>query len=640
VDGAGRVFVANYTAHRVVSFAAGRVGNLSPSTSLSGANTGISNPQWVAVDGAGRLYVSHANGSVRSFPRLATGDATPTSTLTGAANSQGLAFDSAGNLYVADYGGGAVRVYGADRDGAAAPVRSVTGLSTPHGIAIDAGGRLYVANTGNGSVDVFAAGASGAATPIRRIAGPNTGFGPKGPGAVALDSAGNIYELDYEGAPEIRVFAAGASGNVAPIATIAGPATGLSTPVTVAVGPNADLYVANSGTSPYYPNPGLNAVTIYANPLVARAPAETVAWSTNVGTIDVSFGPPRDNGGPLGATYLARCTSSNGGATRTSAGSDTTLRVANLTPGRTYTCAVRAGNSLGESSFSPTSNPVTVIAQVTDREPPGPPVITSSPEPSTDARPRVTWQATEAGGSFEWRLLDEAGAIVQSARATASAVTLGPLVPGAYVFQVRHIDGAGNSSGYSAPRLVLVLPVPAPTPSGTPGSTTTFPPLPAPAPAWSPSPSPRGGLSARPRLNRARVLKVLLASPRVPRDVKAMIRRGENGEVAAGLAVLRLADWTGDRRPEGIAEISAGGAGRTHAYYVVSDHGGLARVVAGNRYAFNVSLTRRGRGFVERIPRYADADPLCCASRWALRTFRWSGARFLPIGPVRVLRRR
>lgn len=118
-----------------------------------------------------------------------------------------------------------------------------------------------------------------------------------------------------------------------------------------------------------------------------------------------------------------------------------------------------------------------------------------------------------------------------------------------------------------------------------------------------------------------------------------MIRRGEDGDPAAGV-LLRLADWTGDGRPEGVAEVSAGGAGRTHAYYIVSDHGGRSRIVAGNAAAFNVSLVRRGRGFTERIPRYSRTDPLCCARRTAVRTFRWNGARFVQVGRTRIIRRR
>ncbi len=639
VDGTGRLFVANWTANRVSSFAAGQVGNVSPGTSLFGASTGIDHPQWVAVDATGRLYVSHANGRVLSFPRLATGNVSPTTTLTGLTNSQGIAFDAAGNLHVADYGAGAVRVFGANRDGAASPIRSITGLTTPHAVAIDSGGRLYVANTGNGSIDVFAPGAAGAAIPIRRIAGANTGFGPKGPGVIALDAAGNIYEIDYEGAPEIRIFRAGADGNVPPIATVSGPSTGLSTPTTVVLGPNADLYVANSGTSPYYPNPGLNAVTIYTNPLVARPPGPAVAWSSTAGAVEVAFTVPPDNGGPLGATYTARCASPNGGVTRTATAAAPTIRVGDLTPGSTYTCAVRAANALGESPFSQASNAVTVYEEPSDHDPPEAPVVTYGPEASAETRPYLAWRAGEPGGFFEWRLLDDTGGTLASARTSDTQATLGPLAPGTYVFQVRHIDAAGNASPHSAPRLVTVLP-PAPVPSNPPGAapaSATVAPTPPPAPS---APTGTGSRPApRPRLTRTRVIAVLLGSGRVPNDVKAMIRRGEDGDPAAGV-LLRLADWTGDGRPEGVAEVSAGGAGRTHAYYIVSDHGGRSRIVAGNAAAFNVSLVRRGRGFTERIPRYSRTDPLCCARRTAVRTFRWNGARFVQVGRTRIIRRR
>jgi len=60
------------------------------------------------------------------------------------------------------------------------------------------------------------------------IAGVNTGLFPTG---IALDGAGNIYVANQG---SITVYAAGASGNATPIATIAGVNTGLNVPVRLA----------------------------------------------------------------------------------------------------------------------------------------------------------------------------------------------------------------------------------------------------------------------------------------------------------------------------------------------------------------------------------------------------------------------
>ncbi len=107
-----------------------------------------------------------------------------------------------------------------------------TELTDPAGIALDGAGKIYVANPGNLSITVYAAGASGDATPIATIRGSNTGL-TGGPYGIALDGAGNIYVANPLNSNNVLVFAAGASGNVTPIVTIAGGNTGLNFPVLI-----------------------------------------------------------------------------------------------------------------------------------------------------------------------------------------------------------------------------------------------------------------------------------------------------------------------------------------------------------------------------------------------------------------------
>lgn len=134
-------------------------------------------------------------------------------------------------------------------------------------------------------------------------------------------------------------------------------------------------------------------------------------------------------------------------------------------------------------------------------------------------------------------------------------------------------------------------------------------------------------------LNRAAVIDIILNSPRVHRDVKAWIRRGESeNELGLGIngpGYLRFADLTGDGLSEGVVMPSAGGAGRVHAYYIVTTQGGAVRVAAAVRRGFNVVIQRRGRGYREIIPRYAARDAFCCASRRSVRLMRWNGRRFV-----------
>lgn len=118
---------------------------------------------------------------------------------------------------------------------------SFTIASTKYDIAVDASGKMYVvdsqaSSSGAGSIDVFAANPSGFldVAPLATIAGPNTGL--VGPGFLALDQSGRIYVTDPSLA-SIFVFPANPVGTLdeAPIAKIAGGNTGLLAPYGIAV---------------------------------------------------------------------------------------------------------------------------------------------------------------------------------------------------------------------------------------------------------------------------------------------------------------------------------------------------------------------------------------------------------------------
>ncbi|MGA8099398.1 MAG: hypothetical protein WB810_12160 [Candidatus Cybelea sp.] len=89
------------------------------------------------------------------------------------------------------------------------------------------------------SVTVYAAGAKGDATPIQDITGDYTGLDY--PNGVAVDGVGDMYVLNREGGPSkegsMTVYAAGATGNVAPISAISGSSTGFASPSAIALDP-------------------------------------------------------------------------------------------------------------------------------------------------------------------------------------------------------------------------------------------------------------------------------------------------------------------------------------------------------------------------------------------------------------------
>ena len=94
-------------------------------------------------------------------------------------------------------------------------------------------------------------------------------------------------------------------------------------------------------------------------PTVPGAPTDvTVARSGTTAT--VSFTSPASDGGSAITSYQARCSSSTGGTTRTASGTTSPITRTSLSSGHTYTCSVRALNSVGYGPYSTASDPFAV----------------------------------------------------------------------------------------------------------------------------------------------------------------------------------------------------------------------------------------------------------------------------------------
>ena len=128
-------------------------------------------------------YVYVSNTGAGTITRIDTTDASESIFASGLDEPEGLAFDSAGNLYVADSGDGII----SEINSAGSVSTFASGLNSPAGLTFDPSGNLYVANTGNntiskvnssGSVSVFATGMQSF---------------PYNGAFLAADSAGNIY---------------------------------------------------------------------------------------------------------------------------------------------------------------------------------------------------------------------------------------------------------------------------------------------------------------------------------------------------------------------------------------------------------------------------------------------------------------
>lgn len=209
-DGAGNYYVADggantvrkVTAAGVVTTVAGQAGTAG-STNGPVAVATLNAPSGVAVGPSGGLYIADdgdqairlvANGVVSTFA-------------TGFTDPQDVACDGQGNLYVADGDGNTVKevsptgsvtvLAGSGSRGFVNGTGTAASFDYPVGVALDSHGNVYVADNKNGAVREIAI-ASGVVTTVAT--------GLNSPTGVSVDTAGNIYVAD-QGDETIRLIA-------------------------------------------------------------------------------------------------------------------------------------------------------------------------------------------------------------------------------------------------------------------------------------------------------------------------------------------------------------------------------------------------------------------------------------------------
>ncbi|KZS57329.1 serine/threonine protein kinase [Mycobacterium kansasii] len=181
LDNTGSVYVTSQSMYgRVVKLASGS------STPTVLPFTGLYQPQGLAVDANGTVYVADFNNRV---VKLAAGSNTQSVLpLTGLTYPQGVGVDAAGNVYVADRGNN--RVVKLDAKSNTQADLPFTGLNHPDGVAVDPSGIVYVTDSDNDRVLKLNPGSS---TPTEL---PFTGLAV--PSGIAVDTAGAVYVTDHE----------------------------------------------------------------------------------------------------------------------------------------------------------------------------------------------------------------------------------------------------------------------------------------------------------------------------------------------------------------------------------------------------------------------------------------------------------
>jgi uncharacterized protein (TIGR03437 family) len=290
VDSAGNLYIADRQNNRIRKVSSGVIttvaGNGTPG--FSGDNGPATSaqlyyPSAITVDSAGNLYIDDAlnqrirkvsNGVVTTVAGNGTpgfsGDNGP-ATSAQLNNPSGVAVDSAGNLYIADQSNNRIRKvsngvittvagngtlgYGGD----GGPATSAQ-LTNPYGVAVDAAGNLYIADFGSSRIRKVSNGvittvAGNGTQDFSGDNGPATSAQLDAPRGVAVDSAGNLYIVDYSN-HRIRKVSNGIITTVAGNGTPGfsgdnGPATSaqLYYPSGIAVDSAGSLYIGDSNNN-------------------------------------------------------------------------------------------------------------------------------------------------------------------------------------------------------------------------------------------------------------------------------------------------------------------------------------------------------------------------------------------------------
>jgi hypothetical protein len=254
----------------ISEFAEAANGNVAPSSVTTTHN------QPLAIAFSSKEGIGIAGGNIDSPGvlgaetfALATGNfLTGISCFPKPSQTNAVAFDSKGQLFVSAFlpeGGRAIDVFAPGANNCTKPKRTI---SDEGGLAIDTNNLLYVANSKTATIDIFPAGSS---IMQGQIGGSNTGL--VAPGTVAVDASLNVYVFDNKTAT-VSEFAAGTTGNVAPIRTIAGSNTGLDGGNGFSFG----LAVSKTSGEIFVSNPGSNAILGFATTASGNvAPIQTIA---------------------------------------------------------------------------------------------------------------------------------------------------------------------------------------------------------------------------------------------------------------------------------------------------------------------------------------------------------------------------
>jgi len=277
----------------------------------------INHPASAALDSKGNLYIADTANNVIRKVTVSTGNITTVAgnnqkgylgdggPATGAElyNPEGVALDAAGNIYIADSFNNVIRkvTVATGVITTVAGISQITGvggfagdggpatqalLNYPEAVAVDSSGNIYIADSFNNRIRVVTNGfintiAGNGSAYYGGDGGPATSAQLFGPSSLALDGSGNLYVADTQ-------------NNVIRLLTFTGLSAPAPAPVVQSV-ENAANYQVNSSSYGVAPN---SFISVYASNL-GTASGSSLFPNTSFQGVQVLF-----NGAPAPLYYV------------------------------------------------------------------------------------------------------------------------------------------------------------------------------------------------------------------------------------------------------------------------------------------------------------------------------------------------
>jgi len=154
------------------------------------ASSGLNDPNGVAVDKAGNVYIADTyNSAITEW--IVTNNAQTTLISSNLSQPRGVAVDGSGNVYIADSGDNAIKEWTVANSNLTTLAAGIAvQIEYPRELAVDASGNVYFADSPDNSIGEWTAANSNLIT----LASSGIAYAYD----VAVDAAGNVYVADYD----------------------------------------------------------------------------------------------------------------------------------------------------------------------------------------------------------------------------------------------------------------------------------------------------------------------------------------------------------------------------------------------------------------------------------------------------------